>query len=54
MIAQSVPIDEEELESSKEIEIRTMKNLLTHKINSLKNSSQNAHSSYIVLLGAGY
>ena len=41
-------VDEEELESSREMEIITIKNLLIHKINSLKLVSQSVHSNYLV------
>lgn len=44
-------IDEENLESSKDVEIGAMKNLLIHKINALKTVSQNVHGSYIALEG---
>lgn len=45
---------EEDVESGKEIEIRTIKSLLIHKINTLKQISQNVHSNYIVLQGVEY
>ena len=47
-------VDEEDLGSSKEIEIRTIKNLLIHKINALKLVSQNVHNNHLVLQGAKY
>lgn len=51
---QPIITDKEEIESSKEIEIRIMQNLLIHKIGSLKHSSQTIHRSYIALHGVEY
>ena len=47
-------VNEEDLDSNKEIEIRTIKNLSAHKVNALKIVSQNVHSNYLVLQGAKY
>ena len=47
-------VDEEDLESSKDIEIRTTKNFFTHKINALILVSQNVHSNHLILWGAKY
>ena len=54
VMGQAMTINEEELESSKEIKIGTIKNFLFHKINSLKLVSHNVHSNYLVLQGAWY
>ena len=47
-------VDEEYLESRKEIEIITIKNFIVNEINTLNFLSQSIHNNYLVLQGAEY
>ena len=49
MIGQAMELDKEEFDSIKETRIKTINNLLTHKVNALKLVSQNMYSSYLIL-----
>ena len=48
MIGQAMTTNEEDLESRKEIEIKTINNLLIHKINSFKYASLNVQNNFII------
>lgn len=50
----TMEIDEENLEANKDVDIKTMKNLQTHKINALKKISQNVHGNHLALEGVEY
>lgn len=44
----------DELDIGKGVEVRTMTNMMAHKIDVLKRVSQNVHSTYISLQGEEY
>lgn len=48
------PMEVDELEVGKEVEVKTMDITLSHKINILKQAFQNHHSRYITLQGVEY
>ena len=52
ILAEQMDIDV--LDEKKEIEINTMKGLLSHRISILKRISQNVHGIYISLQGTEY
>ena len=53
-LGQPMKINEEDLELGREIQIRTIKNLLIDKINALKLVSPNVHINYLVMQGVEY